>query len=83
MGSKNPHKSTAIFEEDLQKEVRICLKIEDLSLNFVEEIALVLWLFVANNQLFACWSELLLVDVLDQAGTLHATGVEIRLILNT
>jgi hypothetical protein len=26
MGCENPYKSTAIFEEDLQKEGRICLK---------------------------------------------------------
>ena len=37
----------------------------NLSLDFVEDIALVLRLFVTNNQLFAFLSEVLLVDVIN------------------
>ena len=50
-----------------------------LCLDLVIHVPLVFFLFFADNQLFPCLSQVLLVNVIDQAGTFHATGVKIRL----
>ncbi|NDE61570.1 MAG: hypothetical protein EB038_05055 [Cyclobacteriaceae bacterium] len=65
MGSKNRYKSTAIFGEDREKSEEITSLRNSLSLNFVVHVAFILCLFFPNDQLFSCFSQVVLVDLID------------------
>ena len=51
-------------------------------MNFVEDVALVLFSFFTDNQLFSFLSQVLIVDVPNHAGSLHASGIEICLAID-